>query len=72
VFRRSWKSRSLQNYGPIGRPNASLRTIAEVYQDLQRLNLAAAWSRVKVPALILHGQYDWIMSRADSELIAQL
>src|SRR6478736_1545263 len=26
------------------------------YQDLQKLNLAAAWSRVKVPALILHGQ----------------
>ncbi len=41
------------------------------YQDLQKLNLAAAWSRVKVPALILHGQYDWIMSREDSELIAQ-
>ena len=42
------------------------------YQDLQRLNLAAAWSRVKVPALILHGQYDWIMGREDSELIAQI
>src|SRR5438552_7235457 len=42
------------------------------YQDLQRLNLAAAWSRVKVPALILHGQDDWIMSREDSELIAHI
>jgi pimeloyl-ACP methyl ester carboxylesterase len=42
------------------------------YQDLQRLNLAAAWSRVNVPALILHGQYDWIMGREDSELIAQI
>ena len=42
------------------------------YQDLQRLNLAAAWSRVKVPALILHGQFDWIMGREDSELIAQI
>ena len=42
------------------------------YQDLQKLNLAAAWSRVKVPALILHGQYDWIMGREDSELIAQI
>jgi pimeloyl-ACP methyl ester carboxylesterase len=41
------------------------------YQDLQKLNLAGAWSRVKVPALILHGQYDWIMSRDDSELMAQ-
>ena len=41
------------------------------YQQLQNLNLAAAWSRVNVPALILHGQYDWIMSREDPELIAQ-
>jgi pimeloyl-ACP methyl ester carboxylesterase len=41
------------------------------YEQLQNLNLAAAWSRIKVPALILHGQYDWIMSREDSELIAQ-
>jgi pimeloyl-ACP methyl ester carboxylesterase len=41
------------------------------YEQLQALNLAAAWSRVKVPALILHGQYDWIMSREDSELIVQ-
>jgi pimeloyl-ACP methyl ester carboxylesterase len=41
------------------------------YQDLQKLNLARAWYRVRLPALILHGQYDWIMSREDSELIAQ-
>ena len=32
------------------------------YEQLQKLNLAAAWSRVKVPALILHGQFDWIMT----------
>jgi pimeloyl-ACP methyl ester carboxylesterase len=41
------------------------------YQQLQKLNLAAAWSRVKVPALILHGRYDWIMSREDPVLMAQ-
>ena len=41
------------------------------YQDLQKLNLAAAWCRVRVPALILHGQFDWIMGREDSELITQ-
>jgi pimeloyl-ACP methyl ester carboxylesterase len=41
------------------------------YQQLQNLNLAAAWSQVKVPTLVLHGQYDWIMSREDHELIAQ-
>jgi pimeloyl-ACP methyl ester carboxylesterase len=43
----------------------------QFYQQLQKLNLAAAWSRVKVPTLVLHGQYDWIMSREDHELIAQ-
>lgn len=42
------------------------------YEDLQKLNLGAAWSRVKVPALILHGQFDWIMGREDSEMIAQI
>ena len=41
------------------------------YQQLQDLNLAAAWSKVKVPTLVLHGQYDWIMSRDDHELISQ-
>jgi pimeloyl-ACP methyl ester carboxylesterase len=41
------------------------------YEQLQELNLSAAWSRVKVPSLILHGQYDWIMSREDPELMAQ-
>ena len=41
------------------------------YEQLQNLNLAAAWSKVKVPTLVLHGQYDWIMSRDDHELIAQ-
>jgi len=41
------------------------------YEQLHKLNLAAAWSRVKVPSIILHGQYDWIMSREDPELMAQ-
>jgi pimeloyl-ACP methyl ester carboxylesterase len=39
------------------------------YQQLQQLNLAAAWSRVKVPSYVLRGSFDWIMSREDSELI---
>jgi len=40
------------------------------YQQLQNLNLAAAWHRVKVPTYVLRGAFDWIMSRQDSELIA--
>ena len=41
------------------------------YQQLQKLNLAAAWSRVKAPTYALHGEFDWIMSREDHDLIAQ-
>src|SRR6266403_981328 len=40
------------------------------YQQLQKLNLAAAWSSVKVPTYVLRGAFDWIMSREDSELIS--
>jgi pimeloyl-ACP methyl ester carboxylesterase len=57
---------------PEGRDHAHLYGRPLVfYEQLQNLNLAAAWSRVKVPTLILHGQYDWIMSREDSELMAR-
>src|SRR6185437_3019367 len=42
------------------------------YQQLQDLNLMAAWSAVRVPVLALHGEYDWIMSRSDSELLVQI
>jgi pimeloyl-ACP methyl ester carboxylesterase len=31
-----------------------------------------AWSQVKVPLLALHGEYDWIMSGADLELMVQV
>ena len=40
------------------------------YQQLQQLNLAAAWSRVKVPTYVVRGALDWIMSREDSEMIS--
>jgi pimeloyl-ACP methyl ester carboxylesterase len=42
------------------------------YQQLQKLNLADAWSKVAVPTLVLHGQFDWIMSRENSEIIAAI
>jgi pimeloyl-ACP methyl ester carboxylesterase len=41
------------------------------YEDLMNLNLANQWSQVKVPTYVLRGQFDWIMSREDQELIAQ-
>jgi pimeloyl-ACP methyl ester carboxylesterase len=43
---------------------------AAFYQQLQKTNLAAAWQKVSAPVLSIHGEYDWIMSREDHELIA--
>ena len=56
---------------PEGKDHAHLygRPLA-FYQQLQNLNLAAAWQRVKVPTYVLRGAFDWIMSHEDSELIA--
>jgi pimeloyl-ACP methyl ester carboxylesterase len=42
------------------------------YQQLQDLNLMGAWSKIRVPVLALHGEYDWIMSRDDFELLVEL
>jgi pimeloyl-ACP methyl ester carboxylesterase len=42
---------------------------ASFYWQLQALNLAAAWSRVNVPVLAVHGEYDWIMSADDYKLM---
>jgi|HubBroStandDraft_6_1064221.scaffolds.fasta_scaffold06305_6 pimeloyl-ACP methyl ester carboxylesterase len=42
---------------------------ASFYQQLQALNLAEAWSRVNVPVLAVHGEYDWIMSADDYKLL---
>ena len=42
------------------------------YQELQDLNLMSAWSSVKVPVLAMHGEFDWIMSRDDLELMVSL
>jgi pimeloyl-ACP methyl ester carboxylesterase len=61
----------LADLWPEGKDHAHLygRPLA-FYQQLQHLNLPAAWSHVKVPTYVLHGAFDWIMSREDSELIA--
>ncbi|HVO90814.1 MAG TPA: alpha/beta hydrolase, partial [Casimicrobiaceae bacterium] len=42
---------------------------ARYYQQVQALDVAGTWSEVRVPVLILHGEYDWIMSRDDQDLI---
>jgi pimeloyl-ACP methyl ester carboxylesterase len=51
--------------GQYGRP-------AAFYQQLQKLNLGAAWQNVDAPVLVIHGSADEVMSRADSETIAQI
>jgi pimeloyl-ACP methyl ester carboxylesterase len=57
-----WEGPDDQQYG---RP-------VSYYQQLQDLDLMAAWSAVRAPVLALHGEYDWIMSRADIEVVAEL
>ena len=42
---------------------------ARYYQQVQALDVAGAWADVRVPVLVLYGQYDWIMSREDQDLI---
>jgi pimeloyl-ACP methyl ester carboxylesterase len=37
------------------------------FQQLQALDVEAAWDRVRVPTLVLWGEYDWIMSRDEAE-----
>lgn len=40
--------------------------------QLQDLNLDEAWSKVKVPTLVMYGEYDWIMARDDHLMIVEL
>ena len=51
--------------GQYGRP-------AAYYQQLQKLDVEGAWAAVEVPVLVLHGEYDWIMSRAEAEHAAEI
>ena len=44
---------------------------AAYYHQLQALDLGAAWTKVAAPALIVWGEYDWIMSREDQTLIVE-
>jgi len=51
--------------GQFGRP-------ASYYHQVAALNMEAIWSRISAPTLILYGDYDWIMSRAEHERMADL
>src|SRR6185503_9724068 len=45
---------------------------ASFFHQLQDLNLSAGWEKVEARVLVMHGEYDWIMSRDDHELIAEI
>ena len=51
--------------GQYGRP-------AAYYQQVEDLDVEGAWAKMDVPVLVLHGEYDWIMSRAEAEHAAEV
>ncbi len=57
-----WEWQPAHQYG---RPAAYM-------QQLQDLNLEAAWEKVEVPVLVIYGEYDWAMSGEDHRIIAEI
>jgi pimeloyl-ACP methyl ester carboxylesterase len=43
---------------------------ATFFHQLSRTDLAAAWRALDRDVLVLHGEYDWICSRAESDAVA--
>jgi len=50
-------------------PDHQYGRTARYYQQAQQLDVAGAWSEVRVPVLVVYGEYDWVMSREDQDLI---
>ncbi|NAY91850.1 PDZ domain-containing protein [Muricauda sp. JGD-17] len=42
------------------------------YQQLQDIDLAGQWEKIKVPIRILRGEHDWIMSAFDNHMIIEV
>jgi len=42
------------------------------YHQLRQLDLSEAWGKVRVPTVVVWGEYDWIMDRTDQEQIVRL
>ena len=53
----------------IDEPERQYGRPARYYQQVQALDVAGAWDDVRVPVLVIYGEYDWIMSRDDQDLI---
>ena len=45
---------------------------ARYFHEAQAQNVEAAWDVVRVPTLVLWGEYDWIMGRADQERVVEI
>jgi pimeloyl-ACP methyl ester carboxylesterase len=45
---------------------------ARYFQEVQAQNVEAAWDAIRVPTLVVWGEYDWIMGRADQERIVEI
>lgn len=53
-------------------PDSQYGRPARFYHELEDLDLAATWSKVRAPTLVVWGEYDWIMDRGDQEQIVRL
>lgn len=77
-LRRKMTPREILNSRPhlaplwYGGPEHQYGRPASFFQQLEDLSLGAAWEKVKAPVLVMHGEYDWIMSRDDHQLIADI
>ena len=60
-FKDLWKDQPEHQYG---RP-------VSFYMEVNEHNVADYWSKINVPVLVIHGEYDWIMSKQDHEMIAR-
>ena len=45
---------------------------ARYFHEVQALNVEGAWDAVRVPTLVVWGEFDWIMGRADQERIVEI
>jgi pimeloyl-ACP methyl ester carboxylesterase len=55
-----------------GSPDQQYGRPFRYYQELQDLDLTAVWAKVAVPVLALHGEFDWIMSGSDLQLLVSI
>lgn len=53
-------------------PTSQFGRPSQYHQQLQNLDVAGAMSKLSCPALVVFGEFDWIMSRPDHEYITHV